>query len=82
MDEHYEITDQEKQMIDAAGVNLAEAFHEWRMQREAPEDRLDIQKVSDAWDLVMLRLDQYTMATAKVRAIKYGGGMMPCKDCP
>lgn len=74
--------DRERQEIEAASANLAEAFHEWRMQAEAPEDRLDMQKVSDAWDLVMFRDDKYTMATAKVRAEKHDGGMLPCKGCP
>jgi len=63
------------------GVNLAEAFSDWLAKSEKPEQDLNMQEVSDAWDLLMLKAEQYKMLTAELRA-KGTWGNEGCADCP
>lgn len=67
-----------KAAVDGASANLAEAFSDWRYKSEKPEQDLNMQEVSDAWDLLMVREEQYRMVTAPLRE----KGDLPCRDCP
>lgn len=66
-----------KAHIDALALELAEAFSDWKFKSEKPEQDLNMQEVSDAWDLLMFREEKYREATAPFRDEKGG-----CKDCP
>jgi hypothetical protein len=68
------MTDDEN--IKNAGVNAAEAFHQWKMLSESEDPQM--QEVSDAWDLLILKNEQYGMLTAEMRA----KGEKPCEGCP
>ena len=64
-----------KANVDAASANLAEAFSDWHAKANKPEQDLVMQEVSDAWDLLLMRDEQYIKATAPL--CDEG-----CADCP
>lgn len=71
MDQHL------KEQVEGASANLAEAFSDWHTKANKPEQDLNMQEVSDAWDLLILQEEHYRMATASLRGQKEG-----CEDCP
>jgi hypothetical protein len=74
------VDDHLKSQIDAAGLALAEAFHDWKAKAEKPEQDLNLQEVSDAWDLLTFRDEQYGELTDPIRKIQ--PDWKPCRDCP
>lgn len=76
MERNLELTDDIRAQITALGVEVAEAFHDWKTKSEKPEQDLDMQEVSDAWDLLMFREEKYRELTEPFRS---DAG---CIDCP
>lgn len=71
MDQHL------REQVEGVSANLAEAFSDWHMKANKPEQDLNMQEVSDAWDLLIMREEQYRMTTAPLRNKEEG-----CADCP
>jgi hypothetical protein len=71
-----EQVEQLKLETNAAGVRLAEAFVAWKAKSES--EKPVMQEVSDAWDLLMFRTEQYVETSEPLRQV----GQSPCGDCP
>ena len=69
-----------RRLAELAAIKSAEAFRLWKIEAERPEQDLKIQAVSDAWDLLTFRNEQYVKAIEDLRVVVPNA--LLCDDCP
>lgn len=71
--------DELRRTAELAAIRLGVAFSNWKKESEKPEQDLDIQAVSDAWDLLMFREEEFHKALGDLQLVDPGARV--CDGC-